>query len=65
MGSVVGEKLARCFEAALAERIPAIVVSASGGARMQEGTLSLLQLAKTDRPAGPAGRGRASRSSAC
>jgi acetyl-CoA carboxylase carboxyl transferase subunit beta len=50
MGSVVGEKLARCFEAALTERIPAIVVSASGGARMQEGTLSLLQLAKTTAP---------------
>ncbi len=50
MGSVVGEKVARCFEAALAERIPAIVVSASGGARMQEGTLSLLQLAKTTAP---------------
>ena len=50
MGSVVGEKLARCFEAALAERIPAIVVSASGGARMQEGTLSLMQLAKTTAP---------------
>jgi acetyl-CoA carboxylase carboxyl transferase subunit beta len=42
MGSVVGEKLARCFETALAERIPAIVVCASGGARMQEGTLSLM-----------------------
>jgi acetyl-CoA carboxylase carboxyl transferase subunit beta len=50
MGSVVGEKLARCFEAAFAERIPALVVSASGGARMQEGTLSLLQLAKTTAP---------------
>jgi acetyl-CoA carboxylase carboxyl transferase subunit beta len=50
MGSVVGEKVARCFEGALAERIPAIVVSASGGARMQEGTLSLLQLAKTTAP---------------
>jgi len=50
MGSVVGEKIARCFEAALAQRIPAIVVSASGGARMQEGTLSLLQLAKTTAP---------------
>jgi acetyl-CoA carboxylase carboxyl transferase subunit beta len=50
MGSVVGEKIARCFEAALTERIPAIVVSASGGARMQEGTLSLLQLAKTTAP---------------
>jgi acetyl-CoA carboxylase carboxyl transferase subunit beta len=50
MGSVVGEKLARCFEAALVERVPAIVVSASGGARMQEGTVSLLQLAKTTAP---------------
>ena len=50
MGSVVGEKVARCFEAALAARVPAIIVSASGGARMQEGTLSLLQLAKTTAP---------------
>jgi len=50
MGSVVGEKVARCLEGALAERIPAIVVAASGGARMQEGTLSLLQLAKTTAP---------------
>jgi acetyl-CoA carboxylase carboxyl transferase subunit beta len=50
MGTVVGEKIARCLEAALAERIPAVVVSASGGARMQEGTLSLLQLAKTTAP---------------
>jgi acetyl-CoA carboxylase carboxyl transferase subunit beta len=50
MGSVVGEKLARCFETALAERIPAVVVSASGGARMQEGTLSLMQLGKTTAP---------------
>jgi acetyl-CoA carboxylase carboxyl transferase subunit beta len=50
MGSVVGEKIARCLEGALAERVPAIVVSASGGARMQEGTLSLLQLAKTTAP---------------
>jgi acetyl-CoA carboxylase carboxyl transferase subunit beta len=50
MGSVVGEKVARCLEGALAERLPAIIVSASGGARMQEGTLSLLQLAKTTAP---------------
>lgn len=50
MGSVVGEKLARCFETALSDRIPAIVVSASGGARMQEGTLALMQLAKTTAP---------------
>jgi acetyl-CoA carboxylase carboxyl transferase subunit beta len=50
MGSVVGEKLARLFETAQAERIPAIVISASGGARMQEGTLSLMQLSKTTAP---------------
>jgi len=50
MGAVVGEKVARCLETALAERIPAIIVSASGGARMQEGTLSLMQLAKTTAP---------------
>jgi acetyl-CoA carboxylase carboxyl transferase subunit beta len=47
MGAVVGEKVARAAEAALAERIPLVVVSSSGGARMQEGTLSLMQLAKT------------------
>jgi acetyl-CoA carboxylase carboxyl transferase subunit beta len=47
MGSVVGEKVARAAEAALDERIPLVIVSASGGARMQEGTLALMQLAKT------------------
>ncbi len=47
MGAVVGEKVTRAAEHALAERVPLIVVSASGGARMQEGTLSLMQLAKT------------------
>jgi acetyl-CoA carboxylase carboxyl transferase subunit beta len=47
MGAVVGEKVARAAEGALDERIPLIVVSASGGARMQEGTLALMQLAKT------------------
>jgi acetyl-CoA carboxylase carboxyl transferase subunit beta len=47
MGSVVGEKVARSAEAALARRVPLIIVSASGGARMQEGTLSLMQLVKT------------------
>jgi acetyl-CoA carboxylase carboxyl transferase subunit beta len=46
MGSVVGEKLARLAERALAERVPLVVVSASGGARMQEGILSLMQMAK-------------------
>jgi acetyl-CoA carboxylase carboxyl transferase subunit beta len=47
MGAVVGEKVARAAEAATVERIPLIIVSASGGARMQEGTLALMQLAKT------------------
>ena len=47
MGAVVGEKVTRAAEHALATRIPLVVVSASGGARMQEGTLALMQLAKT------------------
>jgi len=47
MGSVVGEKIARCGRAALERRIPLIVISASGGARMQEGIYSLMQMAKT------------------
>lgn len=47
MGVVVGEKVSLVFENALKDRLPAIVVSASGGARMQEGILSLMQMAKT------------------
>jgi acetyl-CoA carboxylase carboxyl transferase subunit beta len=47
MGAVVGEKVTRAAEHALAARVPLVIVSASGGARMQEGTLSLMQLAKT------------------
>jgi acetyl-CoA carboxylase carboxyl transferase subunit beta len=47
MGAVVGEKVARSAEHALAARVPLVIVSASGGARMQEGTLALMQLAKT------------------
>jgi acetyl-CoA carboxylase carboxyl transferase subunit beta len=47
MGAVVGEKVTRAAEDALEERIPLVIVSASGGARMQEGTLALMQLAKT------------------
>jgi acetyl-CoA carboxylase carboxyl transferase subunit beta len=47
MGSVVGEKVTRVFERALERRVPALVFSASGGARMQEGILSLMQMAKT------------------
>ena len=47
MGSVVGEKFARGAERALAERIPLVCFAATGGARMQEGLLSLMQMAKT------------------
>lgn len=47
MGSVVGEKVARAIELALKEKLPLIIVSSSGGARMQEGILSLMQMAKT------------------
>ncbi len=47
MGSVVGEKVARAAEHALRAPMPLVIVSASGGARMQEGTLALMQLAKT------------------
>jgi acetyl-CoA carboxylase carboxyl transferase subunit beta len=46
MGAVVGEKITRAIERCLVEKTPLIVVSASGGARMQEGTISLMQLAK-------------------
>jgi len=47
MGSVVGEKIARLTRHAIDKRSPLILVSASGGARMQEGVLSLMQMAKT------------------
>lgn len=47
MGSVVGEKITRAIERAIEQKIPCIIVSASGGARMQEGILSLMQMAKT------------------
>ncbi|MBP2673709.1 MAG: accD [Deltaproteobacteria bacterium] len=47
MGSVVGEKISLAAETALEERLPLIIFSASGGARMQEGVLSLMQMAKT------------------
>lgn len=48
MGTVVGEKLARIVEHAVAERLPVLFFSASGGARMQEGVLSLMQMAKVN-----------------
>lgn len=47
MGVVVGEKVTLVLEGALKDKVPAVVVSASGGARMQEGILSLMQMAKT------------------
>ncbi len=47
MGSVVGERITRLIEFATRERIPLIIISASGGARMYEGMLSLMQMAKT------------------
>jgi acetyl-CoA carboxylase carboxyl transferase subunit beta len=47
MGSVVGEKIARLLELAADRRLPAVMVISSGGARMQEGILSLMQMAKT------------------
>src|SRR3989339_737078 len=47
MGSVVGEKFTRMIENSIEHKIPAVVVTASGGARMQEGIMSLMQMAKT------------------
>jgi acetyl-CoA carboxylase carboxyl transferase subunit beta len=47
MGSVVGEKIARLFERGASLRLPVVLLQASGGARMQEGILSLMQMAKT------------------
>lgn len=47
MGSVVGEKIARAFEYATENKLPVIMFTASGGARMQEGIVSLMQMAKT------------------
>lgn len=47
MGSVVGEKVTRAFERATEKRLPVVLMTASGGARMQEGIVSLMQMAKT------------------
>jgi len=46
MGSVAGEKITRLFERATREKLPVVLLQASGGARMQEGILSLMQMAK-------------------
>nr|CEG02216.1 acetyl-Co A carboxylase, Carboxyl transferase [Oscillatoria sp. CCC 367] len=55
MGSVVGEKLTRLIEYATQKRLPVIIVCASGGARMQEGMLSLMQWKKSNPPLGQTG----------
>ncbi|THB64486.1 MAG: acetyl-CoA carboxylase, carboxyltransferase subunit beta [Spirochaetaceae bacterium] len=47
MGSVVGERIARCLTVAMEKKMPAVLCTASGGARMQEGIFSLMQMAKT------------------
>ena len=47
MGAAVGEKITRTIELAVAEKLPCVIFSASGGARMQEGIFSLMQMAKT------------------
>lgn len=47
MGSVVGEKITRAFERAVEKQLPVVLFAASGGARMQEGIISLMQMAKT------------------
>lgn len=52
MGTVVGEKVTRAAERAIEKAVPLIVVSSSGGARMQEGMLSLMQMAKTAQAVG-------------
>ncbi len=58
MGSVVGEKLCRAIDRALEMKLPVILVTASGGARMQEGILSLMQMAKTSTAVAKLGEAR-------
>lgn len=55
MGSVAGEKLTRAIEIGIEERRPVLIVSASGGARMQEGIFSLMQMAKVSAALGRLG----------
>lgn len=52
MGSVVGEKVTRAFERAAEKNLPVVLFTASGGARMQEGIISLMQMAKTSAAVG-------------
>ncbi len=65
MGSAVGEGVTRAAELALEQRTPLLVVCASGGARMQEGCVSLMQMAKTSAGVRAAARGGRARRSAC
>ncbi len=58
LGSVVGEKITRAVEAAIQKKVPIIIYSTSGGARMQESILSLMQMAKTSAALVQAERGR-------
>jgi len=58
MGSVVGEKITRAIERAIREKLPLVIVSTSGGARMQEGALSLMQLMKTSSALAKLGQAR-------
>ena len=58
MGSVVGEKICRAVDRAVAARAPLVLVTTSGGARMQEGILSLLQMAKTSAAVAKLGEAR-------
>ena len=58
MGAVVGEKITRAIERAIERRIPVVVVSSSGGARMMEGALSLMQMAKISGALARLGRAR-------
>ena len=61
MGVVVGEKITRAIERAIAGRLPVVIVSASGGARMMEGALSLMQMAKISAALARLDRGAAAR----
>lgn len=58
MGTVVGEKITRIIELAIQDSLPVILVSASGGARMQESSLSLMQMAKTSAALGRLGKAK-------
>ena len=58
MGSVVGEKICRAIDRAIEARLPVLLVTASGGARMQEGILSLMQMAKTSAAVAKLGEAR-------